>query len=239
MRALVITNSITKRDSKSVEKYLNDISKYEVMTPEEELDAFKRFKNGEKHAFQKIIQCNLRFVVSVAKQYQHTGLSLNDLINEGNLGLIKAAERFDYTKGFKFISYAVWWIRQTILQAVNDKARTIRLPLNHQTNTMKLLRTRDELVQRLEREPSIDELAKETGMSHEEIVKSFQTHKFTRSLNAPVDSDGEATLETFLEDDSMMSPDHEVSEKESLRTEVAELRQLIEALQQRVDILES
>ena len=122
MRALVITNTITRRDEKSLEKYFNEISRYGVLSPEEELDMFKRIKNNDEDALQKIVNHNLRFVVSVSKQYQGLGLSLGDLINEGNLGLIKAATRFDETKGFKFISYAVWWIRQSILQALNEKS---------------------------------------------------------------------------------------------------------------------
>jgi len=140
MRALVITNTITRRDEKSLEKYFNEISKYEVLSPEQELELFQRIKTGDKDSVQAIVNHNLRFVVSVSKQYQNLGLSLGDLINEGNLGLIKAAERFDETKGFKFISYAVWWIRQSILQALNEKSRKIRLPLNHQSNVSKIMR---------------------------------------------------------------------------------------------------
>ncbi len=223
MRALVITNSITRRDSRSIEKYLNEIAKYEVLTPEEELELFKRFRSGDEQAFSRIIRCNLRFVVSVAKQYQHVGLSLNDLINEGNMGLIKAARRFDETKGFKFISYAVWWIRQTILQAINDKSRKIRVPQNQQSTSSKILKKRDELLKDLEREPALWELARETGMTEEEIEKSLQSYKMCRSLNAPMDAEEDFTLENVLEDGKIPSPDDRVVNDESLRIETLEM----------------
>ena len=138
MRALVITNSITRRDAKSLEKYMTEVSRYEVLTPEQEVDLFRRYREGDEDAFQLIINSNLRFVISVAKQYQHCGLTLGDLINEGNLGLLKAARRFDETRGFKFISYAVWWIRQSILQAIGEKSRKIRVPFNHQSDLIEL-----------------------------------------------------------------------------------------------------
>jgi RNA polymerase primary sigma factor len=150
MRALVITNSITRRDAKSLEKYMTEVSRYEVLTPEQEVELFRRYREGDEEAFQTIINSNLRFVISVAKQYQHCGLTLGDLINEGNLGLLKAARRFDETRGFKFISYAVWWIRQSILQAIGEKSRKIRVPFNHQSDLIKVLRTRDMLLQVLE-----------------------------------------------------------------------------------------
>lgn len=219
----MITNSITRRDSRSIEKYLNEIAKYEVLTPEEELSHFKRYRNGDEQAFANIIRCNLRFVVSVAKQYQHVGLSLNDLINEGNMGLIKAARRFDETKGFKFISYAVWWIRQTILQAINDKSRKIRVPQNQQSTSSKILKKRDELLKDLEREPALWELARETGLTEEEIEKSLQSYKMCRSLDAPMDSEEDFTLESVLVDDQIPSPDDRVVNAESLRIETLEM----------------
>lgn len=223
MRALVITNSITRRDSRSIEKYLNEIAKYDVLTPEEELELFQRFRNGDERAFSKIIRANLRFVVSVAKQYQHVGLSLNDLINEGNMGLIKAARRFDETKGFKFISYAVWWIRQTILQAINDKARKIRVPQNQQTTSSKIIKMRDELMKDLEREPSLEELAEGMDMEESDIEKSLQSYQLCRSLNAPMDSEEDFTLENVLEDEKIDSPDDKMVHKESLRIEALEM----------------
>jgi len=223
MRALVITNSITRRDSRSIEKYLNEIAKYDVLTPEEELELFKRFRNGDEQAFSTIIRANLRFVVSVAKQYQHVGLSLNDLINEGNMGLIKAARRFDETKGFKFISYAVWWIRQTILQAINDKARKIRVPQNQQTTSSKIMKKRDQLLKDLEREPALWELAKEMELSEQEIEQSMQSYQLCRSLNAPMDSEEDFTLENVLEDDKIDEPDKKLTHEESLRIEAVEM----------------
>ena len=223
MRALVITNSITKRDSKSVEKYLNDISKYEVLTPEEELKLFQRFRNGDEEAFSEIIRRNLRFVVSVAKQYQNFGLSLNDLINEGNIGLVKAVQRFDETRGFKFISYAVWWIRQMILQAIADKSRKIRLPANQQSTTMKIIEQRNKLLHDLERVPTTEELAEATGLDLKVVQKCLQSHQFCQSLDASMDEDDDYTLKYFLEDQKIDRPDTSLLGIESLRIEIKEL----------------
>ncbi len=223
MKALVITNSITRRDSQAIEKYLNDIAKYEVLTPEQELELFKRFKTGDELAFSKIIRSNLRFVVSVAKQYQNLGLSLDDLINEGNIGLIKAARRFDETKGFKFISYAVWWIRQSILQAIADKARKIRLPHSQQSMSAKVNRMREALIQELEREPSLNEIAEGSDFSEDDIWNNMMNGNFCQSLDAPIDDDGESSLGNFLEDANITSPDNDLAVDESLRIEVQEL----------------
>ena len=159
MRQLKITKSITNRNSDSLEKYLHDIGKEELITPEEEVELAKRIKMGDQEALEKLTKANLRFVVSVAKQYQHQGLSLPDLINEGNLGLIKAAKKFDETKGFKFISYAVWWIRQCILQALAEQSRIVRLPLNKIGALNKINRAFSQLEQEHEREPSPEEVA--------------------------------------------------------------------------------
>src|SRR5213083_2486848 len=159
MRQLKIATQITNRDSQAVEKYLQEISKISMITPEEETVLAQRIKMGDQRALDKLVQANLRFVVSVAKQYQHQGLSLSDLINEGNLGLIKAAQRFDETKGFKFISYAVWWIRQSILQALAEQARIVRLPLNKVGLTNRIQKAYSQLEQEYEREPSPEELA--------------------------------------------------------------------------------
>jgi len=219
MRALVITQSITRRDAKSLEKYMTEVSRYEVLTPEQEVELFRKYKEGNLDAFQQIVNCNLKFVISVAKQYQHCGLTLGDLINEGNLGLLKAAERFDETKGFKFISYAVWWIRQSILQAVGEKSREIRVPFNHQSNLMKVLRTRDDLTQHLEREPTIEEIAVALDMTLDSVEKCLETNSRCSSLDAPVSEGEEADLTYFIEDQGVPKPDKAV-QHESLQKEV-------------------
>src|SRR5216110_3430715 len=169
MRQLKIATQITNRDSQAVEKYLQEISKISMITPEEETTLAQRIKMGDQRALDKLVQANLRFVVSVAKQYQHQGLSLSDLINEGNLGLIKAAQRFDETKGFKFISYAVWWIRQSILQALAEQSRIVRLPLNKVGLTNRIQKAYSQLEQEYEREPSAEELASMLEMDIEEV----------------------------------------------------------------------
>lgn len=220
MRALVITNSITRRDAKSLEKYMTEVSRYEVLTPEQEVEMFKRSKEGDEDAFQHIINANLRFVISVAKQYQHCGLTLGDLINEGNLGLLKAARRFDETRGFKFISYAVWWIRQSILQAVGEKSRKIRVPFNHQSDLIKVLRTRDDLLQIFEREPTNLEIAMQLEMTEEAVEKCLQTNNKCSSLDAPLLDGEDATLTNFLEDKDVPTPDSKVVHKESLQKEI-------------------
>src|SRR6201998_1140516 len=170
MRQLKIATQITNRDSQAVEKYLQEISKIPMITPEEETVLAQRIKMGDQKALDKLVQANLRFVVSVAKQYQHQGLSLSDLINEGNLGLIKAAQRFDETKGFKFISYAVWWIRQSILQALAEQGRLVRLPQNKIGTLSHLYRTFSRLEQEYEREPSVEELAEAMERTTESIA---------------------------------------------------------------------
>ncbi len=223
MRALKITNSITRRDEKSMEKYLTEISRYDVLSPEEELTLFQKLRNGNDQALQKIVNHNLRFVVSVAKQYQNLGLSLGDLINEGNIGLIKAAERFDETKGFKFISYAVWWIRQSILQAVNEKSRKIRVPMNVTGTSSKVRALMIEILQKEEREASIEELVEKTGLTKEAIKKSMDSYRKCQSLDAPVREDSDMSLTNVLEDDQINSPDHSMAVKESIRIEVEEM----------------
>jgi RNA polymerase primary sigma factor len=170
MRQLKITKSITNRESQSLEKYLQEIGKVELITPEEEVRLARLIKQGDQKALDRLTKANLRFVVSVAKQYQNQGLSLPDLINEGNLGLIKAAQRFDETKGFKFISYAVWWIRQSILQALAEQARIVRLPLNKVGLTNRIQKAFSQLEQEFEREPSAEELAEVLNMDMEEVL---------------------------------------------------------------------
>lgn len=223
MRALKITNTFTNRDEMSLEKYFNEISRYDVLAPEEELEAFRDYKNGNEEALIKIVRHNLRFVVSVAKQYQHMGLNLGDLINEGNLGLIKAAQRFDETKGFKFISYAVWWVRQSILQAINEKGRKIRLPLNFSGTSNKVRQKTLEILQHEEREPTIEELSLETGLPEKTIQNCIQSYKKCSSLDAPVNYEDDTSKANFIQDNSIPLPDHDFVEKESSAIEVREL----------------
>ena len=223
MRALKITNSITRRDEKSLDKYLADISKYEVLTPDEEVEIFKRIRNGDDAALIKILLHNLRFVVSVAKQYQHTGLWLGDLISEGNIGLIKAARKFDETRGFKFISYAVWWIRQSIIEAITTKSRKIRLPANHQSATKKVIEARNEYLQKNEWEPSVKELANSTGIREQIIQKCLETYKKCRSLDAPVLNGEDVSLVQLIEDTNVDKPDHKVIKTESQKRKVKQL----------------
>ncbi len=223
MRALKITNAITRRDEKSIEKYLTEIARHDVLTPEEEVRLFQQLRAGDKRALQKVVQHNLRFVVSVAKQYQHLGLQLGDLINEGNIGLIKAAERFDETKGFKFISYAVWWIRQSIMQAINDKSGKIRVPQNVRSNIGKIIEKRSELMQVSEREPTVEELAEALDLSVASVQKTLNSNRRCTSLDAPINDDEDMGLVGFLSDDSMPTPDHQLTVIESQKQEVRDL----------------
>ncbi len=227
MRALKITQSITRRDEKSLEKYLTEISRYDVLTPDEEVQLFQRIREGDEEALVKVVRHNLRFVVSVAKQYQNLGLWLGDLVNEGNIGLIKAARRFDETRGFKFISYAVWWIRQSILQAVNDKAQKIRIPLNLKGVGAKVRASHQAILQKQEREPTLDELAEATGLTPELVKKSLDTYKMCSSLDAPLTAEGEGSLAHVLEDESIEQPDYELSIRESQKEEVQQLLSLL------------
>src|ERR671913_537387 len=186
MRQLKISKQITNRESQSLDKYLQEIGKVDLLTPDEEVELAKRIKEGDQIALEKLTKANLRFVVSVAKQYQNQGLSLGDLINEGNLGLIKAAQRFDETRGFKFISYAVWWIRQSILQALAEQSRIVRLPLNKIGTYNKANKAYMAFEQEHEREPSTEELAELLEMSETEINNIFQSNTRHTSLDAPV-----------------------------------------------------
>src|SRR5256714_2219680 len=185
MRQLKITKSITNRESQSLEKYLQEIGKVELISPDEEVQLARRIKQGDQAALDKLTKANLRFVVSVAKQYQNQGLSLPDLINEGNLGLIKAAKRFDETRGFKFISYAVWWIRQSILQALAEQSRIVRLPLNQVGSLNKINKAYSKLEQAFEREPSASELAEELDMSLFEVADTLKISGRHLSMDAP------------------------------------------------------
>lgn len=219
MRQLKISKSITNRDTASLDKYLADIGKEELITPEEEVQLAQRIKQGDQAALEKLCRANLRFVVSVAKQYQNQGLSLPDIINEGNLGLIKAARRFDETRGFKFISYAVWWIRQSILQALAEQARIVRLPLNQVGSLSKLNKTSSMLEQKFERPPSADEIAAEMDMPQHKVEETMKIVTRTVSMDAPLDQDEEIKfLDVFVSEDT---PDtDEPLMKESLGREI-------------------
>ncbi|MDX2002485.1 MAG: RNA polymerase sigma factor RpoD/SigA [Chitinophagales bacterium] len=219
MRQLKISKSITNRDSQSLEKYLQEIGKVELLTPDEEVDLARRIKQGDQTALEKLTRANLRFVVSVAKQYQNQNLSLNDLINEGNLGLVKAAQRFDETKGFKFISYAVWWIRQSIIQALAEQSRLVRLPLNKVGSLTKINKAFAELEQQYEREPTPEELATLLELETEEVVSTLGIAARHVSMDAPF-TDGESnSLLDVLENHDIDSTDGEMEYKDSLRIE--------------------
>ncbi|HHH52515.1 MAG TPA: RNA polymerase sigma factor RpoD/SigA, partial [Bacteroidetes bacterium] len=220
MRQLKITKSITNRESQSLEKYLQEIGKVDLLTPEEEVDLAKRIKEGDKEALEKLTKANLRFVVSVAKQYQNQGLSLSDLINEGNLGLIKAAQRFDETRGFKFISYAVWWIRQSILQALAEQSRIVRLPLNKVGSLNKINRAFAALEQEYEREPTTEEIAKELELSVEEIETTLGVASRHVSMDAPFVDGEDNSLLDVLENENTPDTDVHLEYSESLRREI-------------------
>src|SRR3954467_462517 len=220
MRQLKIATQITNRDSQAVEKYLQEISKIPMITPEEETTLAQRIKMGDQKALDKLVQANLRFVVSVAKQYQHQGLSLSDLINEGNLGLIKAAQRFDETKGFKFISYAVWWIRQSVLQALAEQARIVRLPLNKVGLTNRIQKAFSQLEQEFEREPSAEELAEVLNMDLDEVTSSLGINARHVSMDTPLSEGEESTLLDVLENTNAEKTDAALEHKQSLKTEI-------------------
>lgn len=234
MRQLKISKQITNRESQSLDKYLQEIGKVDLLTPEEEVTLAQRIREGDQLALEKLTKANLRFVVSVAKQYQNQGLSLGDLINEGNLGLIKAAQRFDETRGFKFISYAVWWIRQSILQALAEQSRIVRLPLNRVGSLNKISKTFSELEQRYEREPSPEELAEVLEVSTNEIVDTLKISGRHVSMDAPFVQGEDNTLLDVLENDGDVKPDSELM-NDSLRREVQ--RALSTLTQREADVI--
>jgi len=202
MRQLKITKSITNRETASLDKYLQDIGKEELITAEEEVELAKKIRSGDQLALEKLTKANLRFVVSVAKQYQNQGLSLPDLINEGNLGLIKAAKRFDETRGFKFISYAVWWIRQSILQALAEQSRLVRLPLNQVGSLNKIKKATSRLEQRFERAPSVDEIAELMELPEYKVDKAMKITTRYVSVDAPLNQEEDTNfLDVFISDD--------------------------------------
>ena len=220
MRQLKITKAITNRENASLDKYLQEIGHEELISAEEEVVLARRIKTGDRKALEKLTKANLRFVVSVAKQYQNQGLSLPDLINEGNIGLLKAAEKFDETRGFKFISYAVWWIRQSILQAIAEQGRVVRLPLNQVGSVNRINKVLSKFEQENERRPSVDEIADKTDLPHEKIEDVLKVNTRQVSVDAPMaDGDGTSMID-FMQSDSDSSTDEELL-KESLRAEIA------------------
>ena len=219
MRHLKISQQVTSRAEMSLEKYLSDISKLQVITVEDEANLAKRLKEGDKQALKEMVYANLRFVVSVAKQYQNFGLSLSDLINEGNMGLIKAAHRFDETRGFRFISYAVWWIRQSIIQALAEQSRTIRLPANQINILNKINKAATVFEQENEREPTIDELSIETKQNLDEVKSLMAAANQALSLDAPVGHEDNFCMSDLLTDSNDTRPDNAL-EREALCSEV-------------------
>lgn len=219
MRQLKITKQVTNRETASLDKYLQEIGKVDLITADEEVELAQRIKAGDQRALEKLTKANLRFVVSVAKQYQNQGLTLPDLINEGNLGLIKAAQRFDETRGFKFISYAVWWIRQSILQALAEQSRIVRLPLNKIGSINKINKTYAFLEQAHERTPSAEEIAKELDMSVNDVKESMKNSGRHVSMDAPLVEGEDSNLYDVLRSGESPNPDRELLH-ESLRTEI-------------------
>lgn len=226
MRQLKISKSITNRESAALEKYLQEIGREELISVDEEVALAQRIKKGDREALEKLTKANLRFVVSVAKQYQNQGLSLQDLINEGNLGLIKAAEKFDETRGFKFISYAVWWIRQSILQAIAEYSRIVRLPLNQVGSVNKINRMRNKFEQENERRPSIDEIAEDMDLPEDKIEDAIKVNARHVSVDAPfVDGEDNSLLDVLPNEDAVMAD--KLLLVESLRDEIKRALQIL------------
>jgi len=219
MRQLKITRQVTNRDLPSLDKYLQEIGRETLINPNEEVDLARRIRDGDKEAMEKLIKANLRFVVSVSKQYQNQGLTLPDLINEGNIGLIKAAERFDETKGFKFISYAVWWIRQSILQALAEQSRLVRLPLNKIGSLNKLSRTISKLEQTLGRTPTEQEVAEVVDLDLDDIKRSLNNNSRHISMDAPLAMGEETNLYDVILNENASNPEDGLM-SESLRLEI-------------------
>lgn len=219
MRQLKIGKQVTNRDTASLDKYLQEIGRVDLINADEEVDLAKKIKEGDINAMEKLVKANLRFVVSVAKQYQNQGLTLPDLINEGNLGLIKAAQRFDETRGFKFISYAVWWIRQSILQALAEQSRIVRLPLNKIGSISKINRTFSELEQKFEREPSSEEIATILDISEQEVIESLISNGRYVSMDAPLQEGEDTDMYDVLRSHESPSPDRQLV-SESLSKEI-------------------
>ncbi|TQO36450.1 RNA polymerase primary sigma factor [Arenibacter algicola] len=219
MRQLKITKQITNRDTKSLEKYFQEISKIELITPDEEAELARRIREGDQIALNKLVNANLRFVVSAAKQYQGKGLRLSDLINEGNIGLVKAAQRFDETRGFKFISYAVWWIRQSILQAMSEHSRMVRLPLNKIGEISKINKVFSALEQTFQRPPSAVEIARELDMSPTQVKLAIKNSGKHLSMDAPFEEGESSNLYNVIKSKESNSPDTKMM-RDSLRTDI-------------------
>jgi RNA polymerase primary sigma factor len=234
MRQLKITKSITNRESQSLEKYLQEIGKVELISPEEEVRLARLIKEGDQQSLDRLTKANLRFVVSVAKQYQNQGLSLPDLINEGNLGLIKAAQRFDETKGFKFISYAVWWIRQSILQSLAEQARIVRLPLNKVGLTNRIQKAYSQLEQEFEREPSAEEVADLLDMELDEVNSTLGINLRHLSVDTPLSEGEEGTLLDVLVNNNAEKTDALLDHHQSLKTEIDRSLQMLTERQKEV-----
>lgn len=233
MRQLKISKSITNRESESLEKYLQEIGREDLLTAEEEVELAQRIKKGDREALEKLTKANLRFVVSVAKQYQNQGLSLPDLINEGNLGLIKAAEKFDETRGFKFISYAVWWIRQSIHQAIAEQSRIVRLPQNQVGSVSKINRALNKFEQENERRPNVSEIAEKTDLSEDKVEVALKSNTRHVSVDAPFsDSDDNSLLDVLVNDDAPMADRSLVIE--SLRDEIAAALNILNEREQKI-----
>jgi RNA polymerase primary sigma factor len=219
MRQLKITKQVTNRDTPSLDKYLQEIGRVELISPEEEVILARKIRSGDSEALKKLVKANLRFVVSVAKQYQNQGISLPDLINEGNLGLMKAAQRFDETRGFKFISYAVWWIRQAILQALAEQSRIVRLPVNKIGSINRINRTFARLEQLYEREPSPQEIADMLEMFPEDVKEALKTNGRTVSMDAPISAEEDNNMYDLIQSTDTPSPDRNLI-NESLAYEI-------------------
>lgn len=233
MRQLKISKSITNRESASLEKYLQEIGHQDLLTADEEVELAQQIKKGDRKALERLTKANLRFVVSVAKQYQNKGLSLPDLINEGNLGLIKAAERYDETRGFKFISYAVWWIRQSILQAIAEQSRIVRLPLNQVGSVNRIARELNKFEQENERKPSVEEMADRIDLPEEKIAEAMKINTRHVSMDAPFADGEDNSLLDFLPNTDSPSTDN-VLDQESLRTEIGRVLDVLNDREQKV-----
>ena len=232
MRQLKISKSITNRESASLDKYLQEIGHEELLTTDQEVELAQCIRKGDKRALERLTKANLRFVVSVAKQYQNQGLSLPDLINEGNVGLIKAAEKFDETRGFKFISYAVWWIRQSILQAIAEQSRLVRLPLNQVGSVNKITRELNKFEQEHERKPSVDEIAERVDLPEDKIADAMKANSRHVSMDAPIADGEDSSMIDFLAGDSS-NTDKELA-IESLKAEVSRILKLLTDKEQKV-----
>ena len=233
MRQLKITKSITNRESESLDKYLQEIGKEELLSTDEEVELAQRIKKGDRQALDRLTKANLRFVVSVAKQYQNQGLSLSDLINEGNMVLIKAAEKFDETRGFKFISYAVWWIRQSILQAIAEQSRIVRLPLNQVGAVNRINREANRFEQEHERRPSVEELSEKVDLPEDKIDDALHVGGHHVSVDAPfVDGEDNSLLDVLVNDDAPMADRQLVVE--SLRAEIRNALQMLNDRERKV-----